>query len=202
MTMFWKQFRKSKHTPPSPQPDALGQRTQWRGILEKLRGGTLNVGDNSIVEGRIVLLRPEARVTIGNRSFVGGGTTLDCSTSITIGDDVLIAYGGIVMDHNSHSVFFEDRKDDLLAWHRKEYRFNQVACAATTIEPRCWIGARCIILKGVTLGEGCVVGAGSVVTRSFPPNSLIAGNPARLIRVIDQKNRRLIDPEDYIAEAA
>jgi galactoside O-acetyltransferase len=199
--MFWKRFSKPKAAA-LPRPNALGEQTQWRGILENPRGGTLHVGDDSMIEGRIVLARPEARVTIGHRSFIGGGTTLDCSTSISIGDDVLIAYGGIVMDHNSHSVFFEDRKDDLLAWHRKEYRFNHVACAPTTIERRCWIGARCIILKGVTLGEGCVVGAGSVVTRSFPSNSLIAGNPARLIRVIDQKNRRMIDPDDYIAEAA
>ena len=199
--MFWKRFSRSK-TAVQARPDMLGERTQWRGILENPRGGTLLVGDDSMIEGRIVLARPEARVTIGHRSFIGGGTTVDCSTSIIIGDDVLIAYGGIVMDHNSHSVFFEDRKDDLLAWHRKEYRFSNVACAPTTIERRCWIGARCIILKGVTLGEGCVVGAGSVVTRSFPPNSLIAGNPARLIRVIDQKNRSLIDPDDYIAEAA
>jgi galactoside O-acetyltransferase len=136
----------------------LGERVQWRGILEKPRGGTCAVGDDSIIEGRIVLCRPEARVTIGARSFIGSGTALDCSTEITIGDDVLIAWGGIVMDHNSHSVFFEDRKDDVLAWHRKEYRLNSVARAATTIERRCWIGARVVILKGVTLGEGCVVG--------------------------------------------
>ncbi len=199
--MFWSRFRKPK-TPTHPRPDALGARAQWRGILEKPHGGTVNVGDDSIIEGRVVLSRLDALVTIGHRSFIGGGTTVDCSTSISIGDDVLIAYGGIVMDHNSHSVYFEDRKDDLLTWHRKEHRFSHVTCAPTTIERRCWIGARCIILKGVTLGEGSVVGAGSVVTRSFGPNSLVAGNPARLIRVIDQKNRCMIDPGDYIAEAA
>ena len=199
--MFWRRFSRSTTGAPAV-PDALGARAQWRGICEKPQGGTLHVGDDTIVEGRVVLSRPAARVTIGHRSFIGGGTTIDCSNAISIGDDVLIAYGGIVMDHNSHSVFFEDRKDDLLAWHRKEYRFDHVAVAPTTIERRCWIGARCIILKGVTLGEGCVVGAGSVVTRSFPPNSLIAGNPARLIRVIDQNNRRLIDPDEFIAEAA
>ena len=199
--MFWSRLRKPK-SPPLPQPDALGARAQWRGILEKPHGGTVTIGDDSIIEGRLVLSRPDALLTIGHRSFIGGGTTVDCSTAISIGDDVLIAYGGIVMDHNSHSVFFEDRKDDVLAWHRKEHRFNRVTCAPTTIERRCWIGARCIILKGVTLGEGSVVGADSVVTRSFASNSLIAGNPARLIRVIDQKNRCLIDTNDYVAEAA
>ena len=52
----------------------------------------------------------------------------------------------------------------------------------TRIGRRCFIGARSIILPGIEIGDECVIGAGSVVTKSIPPRSLVAGNPARIIR--------------------
>jgi maltose O-acetyltransferase len=54
--------------------------------------------------------------------------------------------------------------------------------APIRLEDRVWLGTRVIVLRGVTIGEGSVVGAGSVVTRSLPPHSFAAGSPARLIR--------------------
>lgn len=63
-----------------------------------------------------------------------------------------------------------------------------------TIERNCWIGARVFIVPGVTLGEGCIVAGGAVVTKSFPPLSVIGGNPARVIKIRnkDDYERQLI----------
>ena len=57
-------------------------------------------------------------------------------------------------------------------------------CAPVVIEDNVFVGAKCIILKGVTIGENSIVGAGSVVTKSVPPNQIWAGNPAKFIRKI------------------
>jgi acetyltransferase-like isoleucine patch superfamily enzyme len=60
---------------------------------------------------------------------------------------------------------------------------NIVHCGPITIGKKCWIGANAVILPEVTLGDGVVVGAGSVVTKSFAKNSVVAGNPAQLIKM-------------------
>ncbi len=80
---------------------------------------------------------------------------------------------------------WEHRKNDVLDWLAGRKDWSHVKQADVVIGPRCWIGTHCIILKGVHLGEGTIVGAGSVVTKSFPPYSVIAGNPATLIRSVE-----------------
>lgn len=65
-----------------------------------------------------------------------------------------------------------------------------VKTAAVVIGDDCFFGERCMVLKGVNIGDRCVIGAGSVVTKSFPPDSVIAGNPARLIRTLESKTRK------------
>ena len=67
----------------------------------------------------------------------------------------------------------------LTAYHRHDRDDFGVESKAVTVEDHVWIGARAIILPGVTLGRGSVVGAGAVVTRDVPPLTIVAGNPAR-----------------------
>ena len=69
-------------------------------------------------------------------------------------------------------------------WHEGRKDWTHVAHAAVTIKDKAWIGFNVSILKGVTIGEGAVVGAGSVVTRDVAPYSVVAGNPVRLIRML------------------
>ena len=143
--------------------------------------GRLTIGDFSIVEGGLVFEQEASSIQIGNRTFIGG-SQLCSAESISVGDDVLISFGCTIVDHDSHALEFELRKHDVIEWYHGRKDWTHVTRAAVQIKDRAWIGLHVIILKGVTIGEGAVVAAGSVVTRDVPPYTLVAGNPARPIR--------------------
>lgn len=94
---------------------------------------------------------------------------------ITIGNRVKIGANTKIIDNDMHSMNPLDRAngDDL----------SNLKIAPVRIGDDCFIGAQSIILKGTILGKNCVVGAGSVVHGTFPSNAIIAGNPARIIRI-------------------
>lgn len=73
----------------------------------------------------------------------------------------------------------------ITSWHEPE-NFNVVKAKSITIEDNVWITMNVIILPGITIGKNSIIGAGSVVTKSIPPNSLVAGNPAKVIKEIDR----------------
>ena len=149
----------------------------------------ISIGSGSIVDASIVFERDEGEVVIGCNTFVGA-STLICAESINIGDDVLIAWGCTFIDHDSHSVDWETRRDDVTSWFQHKKDWTNVPRAPINIKSRSWIGFNVIILKGVTIGEGSIVGAGSVVTSDVPPNAVVAGNPARFIRDLTENSAR------------
>jgi acetyltransferase-like isoleucine patch superfamily enzyme len=146
---------------------------------------SLTIGENSIVEAKIVFERDDARVTIGERTFIGS-SLLDCATKIVIGDDVLISFGATITDHDSHSTNFEHRKNDVLMWRQGRKDWTHVHSRPVTIGNKAWVGMHSIILEGVNIGEGAIIGAGSVVTRDVAPYTIVAGNPARVIRSVER----------------
>lgn len=165
--------------------DEEGLEVAWFGlhcVQRREGGGFVAVGDKSRIEGTLICHRRDSRIVVGARTSIGGATVIESLQSVTIGDDCLISHYVTIQDHNSHPLEWEHRCNDVADWLAGLKDWTHVAHADVSIEQRCWIGTHCIILKGVHLGEGCVVGAGSVVTKSFPPYSVIAGNPARLIR--------------------
>lgn len=158
----------------------------WR--IRAGRSGRLRVGDKTRVETRIAIEREGASVVIGSRSFIGEGQ-MSCARSIEVGDDVMIAWGTSIFDHGSHSLRFSERSNDVTDWLRGEKNWGVVETAAVRIGDKAWIGFGCILLPGVTVGEGAVVGAGSVVTRDVPAWTIAAGNPARVIRELKPDER-------------
>lgn len=152
-------------------------------------GCVLEIGQDSNLECAITLEKDGASIRIGARTHVGGGTVLAAAREIKIGDDVLIAFGALIMDHASHSLQFSRRKDDVVNWIQGRKDWAGVSMDPVTIGDKSWVGARAIVLKGVNVGEGAIVGAGSVVTRDVSPWTIVAGNPARVIREIPVEER-------------
>lgn len=156
------------------------------------------VGTNSVLQCRITLERDIGQVIIGNDTFIGA-SNLICAQEIVIGSNVLIAWGCTIVDHNSHSVVWSERREDVRRW--RDGLLSGESAAATLkdwqvvpmdgikIGDKAWIGFNSIILKGVTIGEGAVVGAASVVTKDIPAWTIVAGNPARVIREIAEHER-------------
>lgn len=164
-----------------------GSKTRFWRVRPK-SGNTLRIGSKSMVQTRVVFERDSAVFSVGNRSFVGLGV-VTCAERIEIGDDVLIAWGTVLSDHNSHHVSFSKRSHDVENWIEGKKDWQNVERKSIRIMDKAWIGMNSIILKGVTVGEGAVVGAGSIVTKDVPPWTVVAGNPARPIREIRAEER-------------
>lgn len=161
-------------------------------VVDWFKIGRLNgrvvVGEGSIVNCRIDFDSPKGLVAIGDRSYLGA-SHLVCHTNIEIGHDVIISWGVTIVDHNSHSLAWRDRMHDVPRWAIGQKCWDNVKVAPVKIADRVWVGFGATILKGVTIGEGSVVAAGSMVTRDVPPYCIVGGNPARLIRELEDHER-------------
>lgn len=178
------------------QPDRLENGTILAGYSLDIRAGSqvgrVNIGNCSVLSCRVVLERDEGSVSIGNHTYIGASTLL-CAERIDIGSNVLISWGCTVVDHDSHSLNWRERVHDVEDWRQglisggladaaMKKNWDVVERAPIKIADKTWIGMNATILKGVTIGEGAVVAAGSIVTKDVAPWSLVGGNPARLIR--------------------
>jgi len=152
----------------------------------------LKIGTNCIVSGTFIFESPQGYVAIGDNSYIGGGNFISRS-SINIGNNVTIAWGCTVYDHDSHSLDYLQRRKDIsdeLNDIRDGHNFianknwSVVNSKPIKICDDAWIGMNVIILKGVTVGDGAIIGAGSVVTKDVPAWTVVAGNPARVVKTL------------------
>ena len=150
----------------------------------------LIIDNDCIFGGKFIFESTKGLIKIGSHTYIGNSTFISRS-SIEIGNNVTIAWGCTFYDHDSHSKdYLERRKDisDELNDIRKGVSFiknknwDVVNTKPIKICDDAWIGMNCIILKGVTIGEGAIVGAGSVVTKDVPAWTVVAGNPSKIVK--------------------
>ncbi len=158
----------------------------WR--IKMMDNNHLTIDAGSTVRAHIIYERPTAVCSVGKRTFIGDGT-ISIAERVDIGDDVLVSWGVSITDHNSHSIRFSLRANDVLQWRMKKKNWDNVEVKPIRIGDKAWIGFNAIILKGVSIGEGAVVGAGSVVTKDIEPWTIVAGSPARFVREIPPNER-------------
>jgi len=149
--------------------------------------GSLRVGAFSQIYSQIWLFG-SGQMSIVHHSFIGPGSRIWCSEHVHIGSHVLISHLVDIHDSNSHSLDWKSRRIEIAArFERGDHSVPLgVQSAPVTIEDDVWIGFKSSILKGVTIGRGAVVAAGSVVTKDVPAFTLVGGNPARFIKDLPQ----------------
>jgi acetyltransferase-like isoleucine patch superfamily enzyme len=135
-----------------------------------------------IQSAHLLIYKHGGEITIGEHCFVGEGTKIWSGSKIHIGNRVLISHGVNIQDNNSHPLNSEKRAEDF------EYIYNYGLPAQANyndkpifIEDDAWIGFNAVVMKGVTVGKGAIIGAGSMVTKDVPPYAIVIGNPSRII---------------------
>lgn len=143
-----------------------------RGSLLSLRGGTLRVGAGTQVR-RLVTLQVTGDLTVGAGVVLSTGLVVHCADRVDIGDLTIIGEHSTIAD----------------SAHRRTAPGVPVHHASRTapvaIGSNCWLGASVVVASGVTVGDQCFVGAHSVVTKDVEPGWLVAGVPAKPVRLLD-----------------
>ena len=166
-------------------------------IIFNKGGARLKIGENVTVKSSflsnlvglysrtiIVTRAPRAVIEIGNNVGISGAT-IYARKGIYIGDNTCIGGNCKILDNDFHPIDMEDRIRLLNDVHGGDS--NLIPTREIHVGKNCFLGCNSIILKGTVLGDGCVVGAGAVVSGKFEDNCVIAGNPAKVIKRLESK---------------
>ena len=156
-------------------------------ILDEILGSK---GEGTFLQGPITFHYGK-HTHIGERCFINFNFTVQDDAEVTIGDDCNFG-PNVTIVTPIHPMLPDERKRIKCA----DGQIRRLCYAKPVrIGNDCWFGANVVVCPGVTVGDNCVIGAGSVVTRDIPSNSFAAGNPCRVIREITEKDSMKYKPE-------
>lgn len=160
--------------------------------IRNIRGNNhcIRIGPQSVIGGELLVFAHGGDISIGEWCYVGEGARIWSAASVVIRDRVLISHNVNVFDSLTHPLNARQRhahfKAILQTGHARSIDLGE---QPVIIDSDAWIGAGATILRGVRIGEGAIVGAGAVVAHDVPPHTIVAGNPARVIRELNPDER-------------
>lgn len=146
-------------------------RNKMAGSLFVANEATLKVDAFDVYAGSRINVNQGAKLILGS-GYLNHDCVIDCFSSISIGHNVVVSERVVIRDSDNHVI---ETKGETIC--------KQPVARPIVIEDHVWIGMNVIVLKGVTIGEGAVVAAGSVVNKDVPPHCLVAGVPARVVKM-------------------
>ncbi len=157
---------------------------EFESLLKNNSGkkSSIEIGENTFVRGELLVYDYAGVIKIGNDCFVGQGSRIWSSSKITIGNRVLISHNVNIHDNNSHPLNPIERHE-----HYKHIMSKGLNLQISLnekdiiIEDDVWIGFNSTILKGVRIGKGSIIGSNTIVTMDIPENTVIVGNPGKIL---------------------
>ncbi len=148
----------------------------------------IEIGKNCLIRG-ILKVVGDGRIHIGNNTYIGGASVIGAVEDIDIGNNVIISTDVHIYDNNNHPTSPSKRKEmsESGDYFGAKWQWTESDHASITIMDNVWIGERVTILKGVTIGKGVVIGCNSVVTHDVPEYSVVAGNPAKVVKAFKER---------------
>ncbi len=158
------------------------------GVRFFLGGGVINetgeksritIGKNTQIKGWLIT-HGKGKIDVGQNTIIHPRTIIRAADKIKIGDYCNIASDVYIEDHNNHSLNYKKRRREL-----KESIQLELLSKKITIGNDVWIGRRAMIFKGVSIGNGSIIAGGAVVTHHVPSNTIAAGNPAKIVKILN-----------------
>ena len=160
----------------------VGSRFTMEKLISLQGVGEISIGSDVYFSGKSKFefcnsVWDSPQLSIGDSTFIGHGCSIYTAKSVRIGNHCLIAGGVSIRDYDGHSIDYLARRD-----HKA---ISDEEIKPVMIEDDVWVGSHAVILKGTTIGSRSIVAAESVVTRDVPPDCVVGGNPAKIVRQLN-----------------
>lgn len=156
-------------------------------ILPQRGKDSICIGEKSHIRGHLITFPHGGSIKIGNQCYIAESTRIWSGCDIKIGDNVLISHNVNIFDDTTHPINYIERREHVRQIFEEGFpkTINSLKPSPIVIGNDAWICCNSIILRGVMIGEGAIVSAGSVVTKNVEPYTVVAGNPAVVIKKLE-----------------